>query len=164
MSDFEDVYAELHAIASVQFLNQPVSHTLQPTALVNEAFLKLSKSKKLTTKNRDHLLAVTCTAMRQILVDHARKNNAIKRGGNAGARVTLSGIESDRTPWDVLELNESLEKLKSLEPRQAQIIELRFFGGLSVEHAARVLGISENTLFLDWKMAKAWLWADLRKG
>jgi len=163
-SAFEVAYKELHSLASNHFLRESKAHTLQPTALVNEVFLKLSKQTQSTLKSHEHLLATASHAMRHVLVDYARQKKAIKRGGKAQARLTLSDMDSKNTQWDVLELNDALDRLNVLEPRQAEIVELRFFGGLTVNQAATVLDVSERTVYLDWQMAKAWLWSTLRQG
>jgi len=156
--DYDLMYAQLLGMARSRFAGQSPSHTLQPTALVHEAYLKLAATKGNDPKDQHHLLAIASHAMRQVLVDHARKKNAIKRGGgDDGARVTLSDVGTDGKEWDVLELHDAIEHLAKLDPRQAQIIELRFFGGLTVEQTAEVLGLSERAVYLDWKMARAWI-------
>ncbi len=151
---FREAYAALHELAESHFRRQPASHTLQPTALVHEAYLRIAGGA--APKDREHLLALASRAMRQILVDHARRKHAAKRDGG-GHRVTLSGLDSGPAVWDVLELDEAIERLEQLDPRQARIVELRFFGGLTVEQAAAALGVSDRTVYLDWQMAKAWL-------
>lgn len=159
---FEEAYATLRALAGAQFRAQGSDHTLQPTALVHEAYMRLAKSGSAMPADREHLLALASRAMRQVLVDHARKKGALKRGGDAGHRVTLSGIGA-QADWDVLEIHDALTRLAELNGRQAQIVELRFFGGLSVEQTAAALGVSERTVYLDWQMAKAWLWSELNE-
>ena len=151
-------------LARAHFQSQPASHTLQPTALVNEAFMKISKSGIKTPENHEHLLAIASQAMRHVLVDHARRKQSLKRGGDAGIRLTLTNVDSENAQWDILELNDALDRLKELEPRQAEIVELRFFGGLTVEQVAKILKVSDRTVYLDWQMSKAWLWAELRQG
>jgi RNA polymerase sigma factor (TIGR02999 family) len=163
-SAFEQAYEDLIILARAHFQSQPDSHTLQPTALVNEAFMKISNSRTDSPENHEHLLAIASQAMRHVLVDHARKKQSLKRGGDAGIRLTLTNIDSGNTQWDILELNDALDRLKELEPRQAEIVELRFFGGLTVDQVAQVLNVSNRTVYLDWQMSKAWLWADLRQG
>ncbi len=159
---FAEAYAELRALAGAHFQRQPGAHTLQPTALVNEVYLRLAGSNEGAPSDRGHLLALASRAMRQVLIDHARKKGADKRGGgDARLRVTLSGIDSDAGGWDVLELHEAIERLEHLDPRQARIVELRFFGGLAVEQVAELLDVSERTVYLDWQMARSWLWAEL---
>lgn len=162
-ADFGAVYEDLLGLARAHFRDQPRSHTLQPTALVHEAFLKIAGSRSEAPADHDHLLGVACKAMRQVLVDHARKRKALKRGGGAGswARVTLAGVGADQPEWDILELDELIDRLADLDPRQASLIELRFFGGLTTEQAARIIGVTERTAYLDWKMARAWLQTQL---
>ena len=159
---FEAVYTELIGLARSHFRMQAASHTLQPTALVHEAYLRVASATSDGPDDREHLLALASRAMRHILIDHARRKRALKRGGGDGQRVTISEVDSAEGEWDVLELDDAIEKLKTLDPRQAQIVEIRFFGGLSVEQTAEALGVSERTVYLDWKMARAWLWAELR--
>ncbi len=161
---FDEAYGALLSLARAHFRLQPVSHTLQPTALVHEVYIRLANATSSPPADGEHLLALASRAMRQVLVDHARKKNALKRGGGAGERVTLSGVGTGDGEWDVLALNDAIEQLARLEPRQAQIVELRFFGGLTVEQTAQVLGVSDRTVYLDWQMAKSWLWAELRMG
>ena len=154
---FELAYDELHALAMARFAGQSASHTLQPTALVHEAYLKISEFSG-NVSDREHMLAIAARAMRQVLVDHARKKSAAKRGGQLdGHRVTLSGVDSGSKAWDVIELNDALEQLARLDQRQAQIVELRFFGGFTVTQVADVLGLSERAVYLDWQMARAWI-------
>lgn len=162
-AEFGALYNDLLGLARAHFRDQPRSHTLQPTALVHEVFVKIAGSSAAVPTDREHLLGVACKAMRQVLVDHARKRKALKRGGGAGswARVTLAGVGTDQPEWNVLELDELINRLGSLDPRQARLVELRFFGGLTTEQAARVLGVTERTAFLDWKMARAWLQTQL---
>ncbi len=156
------VYEELRAVAGSYFRGQPSNHTLQPTALVNEAFIKLVASEA-EWKDRAHFLAVAATAMRQILIDHARRRISSRRGGDRG-RLTLTG---DFTPivvdndLDLLSLHEALENLSALDRRQAQVVEMRFFGGMTVQEVAEVLGVSKTTVDKSWRAARAWLNAQL---
>jgi len=155
---FEQAYNDLHALACAHFQMQPGSHTLQPTALVHEAYLKLASSSGDAPNDREHMLAIASHAMRQVLVDHARKKNAMKRGGGGNwSRITLSGVGADAQECKVLEIDDAITKLAELDERQAKIVELRYFGGLTVERVAEVLGINERTVYLDWRMARAWL-------
>ena len=126
--------------------------------------MKISKSSIETPQSHERLLAIASQAMRHVLVDHARKKQSLKRGGNAGNRLTLTNVDSNNAQWDILELNDALDQLAQLEPRQAEIVELRFFGGLTVEQVAKILNLSDRTVYLDWQMSKAWLWAELRQG
>lgn len=146
-------------MAEACFRHQPASHTLQPTALVHEAFLKLVDRDAVEYADRGHFLAVAATAMRQILIDHARTRGAAKRGGDR-RRVALedapvNGAGADQL--DLLALDEALTRLAALDGRQARVVELRFFGGLSVKETGEALGVSPRTVELDWRMAKAWL-------
>lgn len=156
------VYEELRAVAGSYFRGQPANHTLQPTALVNEAFIKLVASEA-EWKDRAHFLAVAATAMRQILIDHARRRISSRRGGDRG-RLDLTG---DFTPivinndLDLLCLHEALENLSALDQRQARVVEMRFFGGMTVQEVAEVLGVSKTTVDKSWRAARAWLNAQL---
>ncbi len=158
---FSEAYTQLMELARGQFRGQRPDQTLQPTALVHEVYLKLAAGDGAPPKDHAHLLAVAATAMRQVLTDHARGRGAKKRGGG-WARMTLSDVSAPGTDWDVLELDEAISRLTKLDERQAKIVELRFFGGLTIEQTARVLDISPRTVQLDWQMAKGWLWNELR--
>jgi RNA polymerase sigma-70 factor, ECF subfamily len=159
---FPVVYGELRALAGSYFKGQQPSHTLQPTALVHEAYLKLIDQTSTQWTDRAHFFAVAATAMRQILIDHARAAGAAKRGGG-WQRLTIDQVEeaSSLDRLDVLALDEVLTKLAKVDPRQGRVVELRFFGGLSVEETAEVLSVSSRTVELDWRMAKAWLSREL---
>lgn len=159
------VYQELRALAGSYFRQQVASHTLEPTALVHEAFLKLVSTTDIRWEGRSHFFAVAAKAMREILADHARRKRAEKRGGD-WQRITLSRLDSDQRhdEIDVLDLDAALKKLAELDERQARIIELRFFGGLTVEEAATVMGISPRTAEYDWRIARAWLRSELQDG
>lgn len=156
------VYDQLRAIAGGYFRNQRPDQTLQATALVHEAYLKLIDQSSADWKDRTHFFAVAAQAMRQILIDHARARGAVKRG-KGWSRVSIRRAESDlasegdTTLDDVLWLDEALNELADFAPRQAQIIELRFFAGLSVDEVAEAIGVSPRTVDLDWKLARAWL-------
>lgn len=154
---FESVYADLRRLADRILSRERADHTLQPTALVHESWLKLADQERARFEDQAHFLAMAATAMRNILVDHARGRGAQKRGG-AWGRVTLDARLADVTrEVDVLALEDGLEKLEGLDPRQAKVVELRFFGGLSEEEVARVLGISRSTVTREWRMARAFL-------
>jgi RNA polymerase sigma factor (TIGR02999 family) len=159
------VYDRLRAIAGAYFKGQPVHHTLQPTALVHEAYLKLVDRPEAGFRDRAHFLAVCAVAMRRILVDHAREKAAQRRGGD-WKRVTLSGIDSGAGETarsiDVLALDEALDRLARLSERQARVVECRFFAGMSVAEVAERLGVSARTVADDWRMARAWLHSQLR--
>ena len=155
------VREELHRIAGAQMRNERGDHTLQPTALVHEAFVRLAQSPTLPWKDRAQFLAVAAQAMRHVLVDHARARGARKRGGDR-QRVTLTGGVSDlglpsEANLDLLDLNDKLEELRASHERPAQVVEMRFFGGLSFEEAGHVLGLSPRTVQADWHFARAWL-------
>lgn len=154
------VYEELHELAVLAFRRQ-VGHTLQPTALVHEAFLKLVKSPS-GLKDRHHFLVVAGMAMRQILCDHARGKATVKRG-QLGRQTTLAGIEdlSGGDDVDFVELDTALLRLEKLSTRQARIVELRFFAGLAVAEVAEVLGTSVRTISAEWRTARAFLRREL---
>ncbi len=156
------VYDELHGIAIRALRGERSDHTLQPTALVHEAYLKLVDQRRVEWKDRAHFLAVAAQAMRRILVDHARRHRALKRGASA-VRVPVDDIElpDARAGVEFDDLDTALTDLARLEPRPAQVVELRFFGGLSIEETAEVLGISPATVKRDWMAARAWLHREL---
>ena len=156
------VYDELRALAEKQLRSENAGHTLQPTALVHEVFMRLVEQSKVNWKGRAHFLAVSAQAMRRILVDHARTRGRAKRGGD-WRRVILD--EKLAPPKlrevDSVALNDALEALATLDEQQARIVELRFFGGMSVAEVAHVLGVSKRKIEGDWTHAKAWLRAVL---
>jgi len=158
------VYDELRDQAERLFRGRQAGHTLQPTALVHEAYLRLVDQARADWKSRAHFIAVAAKAMRQILVDHYRSRKAQKRGGGL-RRVTLSGVDVATPPpeVDLLALEEALTRLSGFDERQARVVELRFFGGLSVEEVAEVLGVSKTTVEGEWRSARAWLARELRK-
>ena len=151
------VYAELHVIAVHYMRSERGDHTLQPTALVHEAFLRLVDQRAVSWQNRAHFFGIASQAMRRILVDHARRKRASKREG--GERITLdeSVAESPERSVDLIALDDALIKLSSLDPRQCKVVELRFFGGLDIEQTAESLGISPATVKRDWTFARAFL-------
>jgi RNA polymerase sigma factor (TIGR02999 family) len=153
------LYGELHAIAEAAMNRERSGHTLQPTALVNEAYLKLADLSRMDFSSGLHIRATAAGLMRQVLVDHARKKNAAKRGGGGQHRVTLSGLADDAAepPIDLMELDAALRELDELNPRHRRVVELRFFGSLTYKQIASLLGVSEQTVRLDWSMARAWL-------
>ena len=153
------VYDELRRLASNYLRRERASHTLQPTALVNEAYLKLIDQRNPKWQNRAHFFGISAQLMRRILVDHVRQHQAVKRGGSEKQRISLTSAEKvARTPEvDLLALNEALEELEKMDPQQSRIVELKFFGGLSIEEIAEVLKIGHATVERDWKMARAWL-------
>ena len=151
------VYEELRALAGSRFRGQPSDHTLQPTALVHEAFLRLIDQNSVQWQSRAHFVAVAATAMRQILADHARRKRTDKRGGGM-ARVGLDGVgDGAGGELDILALDDALTRLAALDPRRHRVVELRYFGGLSVEEVAALLSVSVSTVESDWRSARAWL-------
>jgi len=158
------VYRDLRRIAARLLRNERSGHTLQPTALVNEAYLKLAGQAKVQWQNRTHFFAVAARAMRQILVDHARGHLRAKRGG--GESVLPLDERMLFTPErsaDLLALDEALYRLAAIDPRKTKVVELRFFAGLDNEEIAEVLQISPNTVMRDWNMAKAWLRREIQR-
>lgn len=151
------VYAELRRMAAGRMRMEAGGHTLQPTALVNETCLRLMDSGT-DWQNRRHFFGAAAEAMRRVLVDHARRRDAAKRGGGL-RRVTLTNLNADNPGADVdlLALEDALSKLESESPRLARLVELRFFVGLSIEEAAAALGVSAATVKRDWSFARAWL-------
>ncbi len=156
------VYDELRGLAGRYLQNERNDHTLQPTALVHEAYLKLVDQTRADLQGRTHFFALAAGAMRRILVDHARKHRAHKRGGDRH-RITLDeGLVADsRRQEDVLALEDALVKLAQLDPRQARMVEQRFFGGLSVAETAIVLGMSKRSAEREWTMIRSWLRREL---
>jgi RNA polymerase sigma factor (TIGR02999 family) len=155
------VYAELRRQAARQLRRERAGHTLQTTALVHEAYLRLVGQREMRWQNRAHFFAIAAELMRRILVDHARKMSAAKRGGSA-LKLELDEAfaapdEQHEEQLDLVAIDAALVKLAALDPQQGRIVELRFFGGLNVEEAAEVLGISPRTVKRDWRVAKAWL-------
>jgi len=139
-------------------------HTLQPTALVNEAYLRLVKLKQMQWQNRAHFFAMAARLMRRILVDFARSRGYQKRGGGAKQVSFTQALEvAEGPPTDVVALDEALQALAQVDERQSQVVELRFFGGLSLEETAEVLNVSRETVKRDWKVAKMWLLRHLRR-
>lgn len=158
------VYRELHAIADAYSRRERPDHTLQPTAVVHEAFLKLfaGEPPSVDWQDRSHFLGIAAKVMRQVLVDHSRRKKAGKRGGGA-RRTTLPEEPSPRTlrPSDIEALDDALQALESLAPEEARVVELRFFGGLSLEETAECLGVSRKTVVRRWRRARAWLRVEL---
>ena len=152
------VYDELHRLASRYLRHERVGHTLQTTALVHEAYLKLVDHKKANWHNRVQFFAAAAKVMRHVLVDYARSRKAAKRGGDY-CRLSLdeAAISSRDQDADLLVLNEALDSLAAIDPQQSRVVELRVFGGLTVEDTAEALGISARTVKREWSMAKAWL-------
>jgi RNA polymerase sigma-70 factor (ECF subfamily) len=159
------VYEELRAMAARHLKGERAGHTLQPTALVHEAYLKLVDQTRVQWQGRSHFLAVAATAMRRILVNHAKAHGRQKRGGDA-QRVPLDrALESfQERAIDLEALDEALQRLAGIDAAQARIVELRFFGGLTVEETAEVLATSARTVHREWTLAKAWLHGEVAKG
>jgi RNA polymerase sigma factor (TIGR02999 family) len=156
------VYDELHRVARRYMARQPPGHTLQTTALVNEVYLRLVNLREASWQNRAHFFAVCAKLMRRILLDWARSRQYLKRGGGAPHIEFNEGfIVSRGMPADLLALDDALQALAALDPRKSQVVELRFFGGLSVKESAEVLKVSEETILRDWRLAKMWLSQEL---
>lgn len=151
------VYNELRAIAAGSMRRERAAHTLQPTALVHEAYLRLADQKGAVWKSREHFVAVASQVIRRVLIDHARGNGAFKRGGG-NQRIELeSDVFCQADGVDLLALDEALQNLKALDEQQARIVELRYFGGLTIEETADALDISPTTVKVQWATARAWL-------
>jgi RNA polymerase sigma factor (TIGR02999 family) len=156
------LYDELHELARREMSAERPDHTLQPTALVNEAYLRLVADKDGSFADRDGFFAAAATAIRRVLVDHARKRAREKRGGGF-VRVPLAGLDVAEPLEDeeLLTLDDALARLASIDPTKARIVELRFFGGLSVEELTQAIGVSESTIRREWRVARAWLRAQM---
>ena len=156
------VQPELHRLAHYYMSRERAGHTLQTTALLNEAYLQLTDKTQPQWQNRTHFMAVAAQLMRRIMVDHARARHALKRGAGA-IRVTLdeAALVTEERAEELLALDEALEKLAEFDRRRCEIVEMRYFGGLTVEEIAEVLKVHPNTVMRDWKAAKAWLYAEL---
>ena len=157
------VYDELRRIARRYMAKERTGHTLQTTALVNEAYLKMAKEEGIQWKDRAHFFALAAQAMRLLLVDHARRRRRIKRGGDAD-RITLDehARETSDAGVDILALHDALDRLAAIDRRKAELVELRYFGGLNVEEIAEALGIAPITVKREWAKAKAWLYDQLQ--
>jgi RNA polymerase sigma factor (TIGR02999 family) len=155
---FQVAYEELRRVAGGLMRRERADHTLQPTALVNEAYLRLADESRLEWQNRAHFFGIAARAMRQLLIEHARRRGAEKRGGGL-ERVTLDerlGVAAVNE-FEILELDDALTKLGRMDERMARIVELRFFGGLTAEETAHVLDVSRRTVTEDWRVARMWL-------
>jgi RNA polymerase sigma factor (TIGR02999 family) len=164
------VYPELRRMARRYVRRGPAGQTLETTAVVHEAYLHLVKAPDTNWQDRAHFFAVAATVMRRILVDRARARASLKRGGQAQRADHSTDVNFDRIPdptsdraADLVALDDALSAFSQLEPRRARVVELRFFGGLSVEETAEVLGISAPSVMRDWKLAKAWLVRELSR-
>lgn len=156
------LYDDFRRLAGLYLKDEGCGHTLQPTALVHEAFLRMIDQTRVEWHGRTHFFAIGAQAMRRILVDHARRRRRLKRGGGR-VRITLNErlAVSPARDEDLLAVDDALKKLAEVDPRQATIVELRFFGGLSVEEVAEVLGASKRTVEAEWTMVRAWLRREL---
>ena len=159
------VHAELRRMARRYMAGERTGHTLQTTALVNEAFLKLVDSRQVNWQNRAHFFAISAQLMRRILVDYARARGYQKRGGGA-QKVTLDEalIGTPERGQDLVALDDALKALAEVDQRKSKVVELRFFGGLSVEETAEVLKVSPDTVLRDWRLAKSWLRREMSRG
>ena len=157
------MYRELRHLASRQLRRERKGHTLQTTALVHEAYLRLVNQTGIASQTRAQFFAIAANLMRQILVDHARQRHAEKRGGAERQKLSLTNADkiAEQPEVNLLALNEALEQLARLDAQQARVVELKFFGGLTIEETAEVMGISHATVERDWKMARAWLRREL---
>jgi RNA polymerase sigma-70 factor (ECF subfamily) len=159
------VQEELHRIAERCMRGERAGHSLQATALVNEAYLRLVDTNQVQWQDRTHFLAMSARLMRRVLVDHARARRSRKRGAGAQRVTLIEGMAgSDERPQDVIALDDALEALTRFDERKARVVELRSFGGLSVGEIAQVLGVSDDTVTRDWKLAKAWLLREMTGG
>jgi RNA polymerase sigma factor (TIGR02999 family) len=159
------VYQELRRLASYYLRRERPGHTLQTSALVNEAYIRLVDYKRMRWQNRAHFFAVAAQAMRRILVEHARKRNFAKRGGGA-VRVSLDEAEtvSQKQATDLIALDDALASLEEIDPRKSRIVELRYIAGLNIEETAEVLSVSTATVEREWRSAKAWLYKSISEG
>lgn len=157
------VYNELRRLAGRYLRRERSDHTLQPTALVHEAYLRLVEQRGVRWQNRAHFFGVAAQMMRRILVDHARARRRTKRGGS-WQKLSLEdviGLSQERRV-DLIALDDALTSLAEIDPRKSRVVEIRYFGGLSVEETAEVLGVSTKTVMRDWNMAKAWIYHELK--
>jgi RNA polymerase sigma-70 factor (ECF subfamily) len=159
------VYDELRRVAARHMMHERYNHTLQPTALVNEVYLRLLRQQNIKWQNRAHFFGIAAQLMRRVLIEYARTRTAGKRGG-VQRRVALEEhtVVLENKPTDLADLDEALTRLEQIDPRQTRIVELRFFGGLSVEEIATVLHISPRSVRRDWSSARAWLYGQMSKG
>jgi RNA polymerase sigma-70 factor, ECF subfamily len=157
-------YKELRKLAAYFLRQERPNHTLQPTALVHEAYLRLVKQNTISWQNREQFFAIAAQMMRRILVDYAKNHHRLKRGGyQSNLPLDEAAEVVQEQVADIIALNDALTALATLYPRKAQVVELRYFGGLSVDETAEVLGISDKTVMRDWNFAKAWLYQAIRK-
>ncbi|HVF55619.1 MAG TPA: sigma-70 family RNA polymerase sigma factor [Pyrinomonadaceae bacterium] len=156
------VYDELRRLARDYLRRERPDHTLQPTALVNEAYMKLVDQRRVGWQNRHHFYGIAAQMMRRVLVDHARSHAAEKRGGRR-RKVSLDEVNltTGESAAELVALDEALQRLSEVFPRKGRVVELRFFGGLGIEETARVLGVSDKTVMREWESAKLWLYREL---
>lgn len=157
------LYTELKSLAARAMRNERESHTLQTTALVNEAWMRVAEQHSIDPSNRAQFLCIAAQMMRRVLVDHARRRMATKRPPQ-DARIAVEEIDLPDTAIDFIELNSALQHLSDINPRQAQVVDLKFFTGLELEEIADLLGIARPTVVRDWRMARAWLQRELTDG
>jgi RNA polymerase sigma factor (TIGR02999 family) len=159
------VYNELHRMARRAWSGQNQGNTLQPTALINEAYLKLAGSGNASFQDRRHFFAVACTAMRQILVNHAKSRHTGKRGSGQFV-LSLDDVQPvvNQEAAEVVALHEALERLQAIDERKSRVVEMRYFGGLSIEETAEALGVSVITVNRDWRLARTWLIREMGGG
>src|SRR5208337_2431336 len=158
------VYKELHRLARHYMKGERPGHVLQTTALVNEAYMRLVDYKRMQWQNRAHFFAVSAQLMRRILVEHARRQNLKRGGGVQHVSLDEAAVVGGDRPADLVALDAAMDALARLDPRKVQVVEMRFFGGLSVEETAEVLKVSPVTVMRDWSTAKAWLYRELAGG
>ncbi|MBZ5545247.1 MAG: sigma-70 family RNA polymerase sigma factor [Acidobacteriia bacterium] len=157
------VYGDLHRLAHHYMTREGTGHTLQTTGLINEVFIGLVDTAGVSWHDRAHFFALCAQLMRRVLTDHARARHTVKRGGGVKAlNFDESLVVGARPRPDLVALNDALDQLAKLDPRKARVVELRFYGGLSVKDSAEVLKVSPRTVMRDWDLAKAWLWRELR--
>lgn len=163
---FPLIYGELRRIANVQMSRERRGHTLQATAIVHEAYMRMAGGQQVDWQDRAHFFAFAARTMRQVLLDYARQRRAGKRGGEAAHKVDLDSelLVGDDRLEDVIALDDLLNRLAAMDPDQARIVELRFFGGLNVEETAEAMGVSPRTVKREWQMARAWLDRELASG
>jgi len=158
------LYDELRRLAAGYLRRERPDHTLQPTALINETYLRIVNQAEQNWENRAHFLGICAHIMREILVDHARQRNAAKRGGKEKPLpLEAFALPSMSRPLEFVALDEALSRLEAFDPRQSQVVEMRFFGGMSEEEISHVLGVSVRTIKRDWNVARAWLYSEMTK-
>lgn len=158
------LYDELRRLAASYLRRERPDHTLQPTALVHEAYLRMVDDSQQNWENRAHFLGVCAHSMRQILVDHARRRDAAKRGGHEQViPLDEATISATQRPVELVALDDALTRLEAFDSRQSRVVELRFFGGLTEEEISHVLGVSVRTIKRDWNVARAWLYSEIKR-